>query len=149
MWSTAVIFFDLGATLGAPVLSSPPVHLTGFTLFDFAVPVLGALRDRDIRLGVISNTGDDDGAAVDAVLERAGIRDFFEQALRVYSKDVGLLKDSPAIFLLAADRAGAEPGRCMFVGENAAERDFAEQAGFLTVVHPRLVGDALDRQCES
>jgi len=41
--SITTIFFDLGGTLGAPVLSPPPVHLVGFDVFDFAVPVLDDL----------------------------------------------------------------------------------------------------------
>jgi len=141
-----VVFFDLGATLGTPVLSPPPVHLTGFDVFDFAVPVLDDLRDRGLRLGVISNTGDDDGTAVDAVLGRADIRDLFEPALRIYSRDVGLRKDSPQIFLLAAARAHVSPQECLFVGEDAAERAFARQADNHTAPHPLLVLDVLDGQ---
>jgi haloacid dehalogenase-like hydrolase len=142
----AAVFFDLGATLGSPVLSPPPIHLVRFEVFDFTVPVLDELRGRGLRLGVISNTGDDDATAVDAVLQRAGIRDYLEPALRIYSRDVGLRKDSPKIFRLAADRAGEPPRRCIFVGEDPAERAFAEQAGNRTVPHPLLVMDVLDGQ---
>ena len=131
-------FFDLGDTLGTPVLSAPPVHLIGFDVFDFTAPVLDDLGGRGgLRLGVISNTGTDAGAAVDAVLEQAGIRDFFEPALRIYSRDVGLRKDSPEIFLLAASRAGVAPQECLFVGEDRAERGFAADAGFVVAAHPR------------
>jgi len=130
------VFFDLGDTLGTPVLSAPPVHLIGFTVFDFAVPVLQKLSDAGLRLGVISNTGQDDGTAVDVVLEHARIRDFFEPVLRIYSRDVGLRKDSPEIFLLAAARAGLAPGECLFVGENPAERQFAEAAGMAAAADP-------------
>jgi hypothetical protein len=140
----AVVFFDLGGTLGSPSLSPPPIHLVGFEVFDFTLPVLDELRDRGLRLGVISNTGEDDGPAVDAVLERAGIRDFFEPSLRIYSRDVGMSKDSPRIFLLAAERAGESASRCMFVGEDPAERAFAEQAGSMTAAHPQLALDILD-----
>jgi FMN phosphatase YigB (HAD superfamily) len=130
-------FFDLGDTLGRPVLSAPPVHLIGFEVFDVTVPVLGDLSIREgLCLGVISHTGDDDGEAVDAVLAKAGIRDFFEPALRIYSRDVGLRKDSPEIFLLAADRAGARPRECLFVGESPAERGVAASAGFLVAADP-------------
>ena len=131
-----VAFFDLGDTLGKPVLSGPPFHLIGFEVFEFTVPVLTELRDHSLRMGVISNTGDDGGAAVDTVLERVGIRDFFEPALRIYSRDVGLRKDSPEIFLLAAARAQADPHACVFVGEDPAERGFARAAGLLTAAHP-------------
>ena len=141
-----VVFFDLGETLGRPDLSPPPIHLVGFDLFDFTKHVLEQLRDRGLRLGVISNTGEDDGTVVDAVLDRAEIRDFFEPALRIYSRDVGMRKDSPRIFLLAADRAGEPPNHCMFVGEDPTERAFAEQAGNTTAPDPRLVVEVLDAQ---
>lgn len=135
------VYFDLGDTLGTPVLSPPPIHLIGFEVFDTAMPVLDELRALGLRLGVISNTGDDDGVAVDAVLGAAGIRDCFEPELRIYSRDVGLRKDSPAIFTLAAARAGAAAAECLFVGENAAERGFARRAGMAAAPHPVLARD--------
>ncbi|HEY7272869.1 MAG TPA: HAD family hydrolase [Actinoplanes sp.] len=135
------VYFDLGDTLGAPVLSPPPIHLIGFEVFDVAMPVLDELSDLGLRLGVISNTGDDDGGAVDAVLSTAGIRDCFAPELRIYSRDVGLRKDSPAIFRLAAARAGVPAGGCLFVGENDSERGFARQAGMAAAPHPLLARD--------
>jgi FMN phosphatase YigB (HAD superfamily) len=131
------VFFDLGETLGRPVLSAPPVHLVGFEVFDFTVSVLTDLGiEAGLCLGVISHTGDDAGPVVDEILARAGIRDFFEPALRIYSRDVGLRKDTPEIFLLAAGRAGAAPGECVFVGESPAERQVATAAGLLVAAHP-------------
>src|SRR5215813_9714956 len=97
-----VVFFDLGDTLGSAVLSPPPMHLVGFNAFPFAQSVLASLRAKTLRLGIISNTGDDGAAVVDAVLKTAGILDFFEPALRLYSRDIGLTKNSPAIFQRAA-----------------------------------------------
>jgi hypothetical protein len=135
------VYFDLGDTLGTPVLSPPPIHLIGFQVFDTAMPVLDELNALGLRLGVISNTGDDDGAAVDAVLGAAGIRDCFAPELRIYSRDVGLRKDSPAIFRLAAARAGVTAGECVFVGEDAAERAFARRAGMAAAPHPLLARD--------
>jgi hypothetical protein len=141
--SDAVVFFDLGDTLGTPVLSPPPVHLIGFQPFDGAVQVLDLLRGRGTRLGIVSGTGQDDGTAVDAVLHAVGLRDRFENALRIYSRDVGLRKDSPEIFRLAAGRAAVAPERCLYCGEDASERGFARQAGWRTAPHPLLVGDVL------
>jgi len=139
------VFFDLGDTLGTPVLSSPPIHLVGFEIFDFTVPVLTDLTLRaGLCLGVISHTGDDDGTAVDAILEKAGIRDFFEPALRIYSRDVGLRKDTPEIFLLAASRAGADPHQCLFVGESPAERQVAGSAGFRVADHPLKAREVIE-----
>ena len=98
----AVIFFDLGDTLGSAELSPPPSHLKAFHVFPFVPDVLNRCRERGLRLGIISNTGDEKSPAVDAVLSSAQILDFFEDGLRIYSGDVDLRKDNPAIFRLAA-----------------------------------------------
>jgi FMN phosphatase YigB (HAD superfamily) len=95
--NVSTIFFDLGDTLGTAVLSPPPPHLVGFQVFDFALSVLQELKARGLRLGLISNTGDDPGSVVDSILRNAGILDFFEDPLRIYSKDVGHKKDLPLI----------------------------------------------------
>ena len=139
------IFFDIGDTLGIPVFSPPPVQLVRVDLFFFAAELLRSLSDRGLRLGIISNTGDIDGARLDETLNAAGIRDFFEPALRLYSKDVGLEKNSPEIFRVAAERAGpaATPQACLFVGENETERGFASDAGLRTCPHPLLVSGVL------
>ena len=144
----AVVFFDLGDTLGTPVLSPPPYHLVGFNVFPFAQSVLGELQRRGLRLGVISNTGDDGGPAVNEVLRAAGLLSYFDPSLLIYSKDVGLTKDSPEIFRRAAERAGFAdaPRRCLFVGEDAKERGFALDAGWRVAPHPLLVSEVLAGQ---
>jgi len=148
MSAVSSVFFDLGDTLGTAVLSASPQRLIRFDVFPFVPGVLRSLADRHLRLGIISNTGDMTGAEVNAVLAAAGIRDYFDLSLRIYSKDVGLTKDSPEIFKLAAQRAGlvATPQHCMFVGEDSRERGFALDAGFLVVPHPLLIGEVLDGQ---
>jgi hypothetical protein len=142
------IFFDIGDTLGTAVLSPPPIRLIRLDLFPYVTALLRSLVDRGLRLGIISNTGDMDGASVDEILNNAGIRDFFDPALRLYSKDVGLEKDSPEIFRLAAQRAGLAgmPQACLFVGEEATERGFAIDAGLRACPHPLLVNEVLDDQ---
>jgi FMN phosphatase YigB (HAD superfamily) len=101
-----VIFFDLGDTLGSAVLSSSPIHLVAFDVYPFVSQLLSDLQHQGIRLGIISNTGDDGRETVDAVLRAAGIVDYFEPGLRLYSHDIGLTKDSPRIFTKAAELAG-------------------------------------------
>jgi hypothetical protein len=139
------IFFDIGDTLGIPAFSPPPVRLVRVDLFFFVAELLRSLSDRGLRLGIISNTGDIDGARLDETLNAAGVRDFFDPALRLYSKDVGLEKNSPEIFLVATERAGlaATPQACLFVGENETERGFASDAGLRTCPHPLLVSGVL------
>jgi FMN phosphatase YigB (HAD superfamily) len=140
-----VIFFDLGDTLGSAVLSPPPARLIRFDPFPFAQALLATLRARSLRLGIISNTGSDGKEVIDAVLSTAGMLDFFEPALRLYSHEVGLTKDSPAIFLRAAELAGhvAAPEHCLFVGEDATECAFAMQAGLRVCSHPLLIEEVI------
>src|SRR5258708_21295972 len=140
-----VIFFDLGDTLGSAVLSPPPMHLVAFDAYPFVFQLLSDLRHQGLRLGIISNTGDDGRETVDAVLRAASIVDCFEPGLRLYSHDIGLTKDSPRIFTKAAELAGlaASPQRCLFVGEDSSERAFALSAGMRACPHPLLVGEVL------
>jgi Fungalysin metallopeptidase (M36)/Peptidase family M28 len=148
MSAISCILFDLGDTLGTAVFSASPVRLIRFDVFPFVPSLLKSLRDRGLRLGIISNTGDMSGAEVDAVLAPTGIRDDFEPALRIYSTDVGLTKDSPAIFRLAAQRVdlAETPQRCLFVGEDGRERGFALDAGLLVAPHPLLIDEVLAGQ---
>ncbi|MGB7789946.1 MAG: M20/M25/M40 family metallo-hydrolase [Terrimicrobiaceae bacterium] len=140
----SAIFFDLGDTLGVPVLSVDH-RLERFEPFQFAQPVLKELRERAMRLGVISNTGEEPGARMNEVLGECALLGFFEPTLLVYSKDAGLKKDSPKIFQHAAKAAGlAEtPEHCLFVGEDATERGHALTAGWRVCPHPLLVGEVL------
>lgn len=102
----AVIFFDLGDTLGTPIISPPPLHIIGFDAFDYVPPVLQRLSSQGLRLGVISNTGEDPGVVVNQVLDAAGILPLFDADLLIYSADVGQTKSSAGIFRRAAERAG-------------------------------------------
>jgi leucyl aminopeptidase len=138
------IFFDLGDTLGVPVLSFD-YRLERFDPFEFAAPVLKTFRGQQLRLGVISNTGDEPGSSVNQVLEQAALLHYFEPSLLIYSRDVGIKKDSPRIFEYAAEAAGlAEAAeQCLFVGEDARERSHALAAGWLVCPHPLLVSEVL------
>jgi FMN phosphatase YigB (HAD superfamily) len=131
---STVVFCDIGDILGSPVLSPPPPprRLERLDLFPFVFAVLKQLKDNKNRLGIISNTGDEKPANINKVLKAAGILDFFEPDLLIYSSEVHLKKDSPEIFKLAAEKAGlaSNPEKCLFVGEDPRERSFAAQAGF-------------------
>jgi fungalysin metallopeptidase (M36)/peptidase M28-like protein len=141
----AVIFFDLGDTIGTAVLAPEPVHLVSIDVFPFVPGLLQNLLDRGIRLGIISNTGTDKAADVDQVLAQSSVLSYFDPALRIYSAEVGLLKNSTAVFELATRLAnmGQEPQRCLFVGEDGSERSFAIKAGMRATPHPLLVLEVL------
>jgi bacterial leucyl aminopeptidase len=132
------IFFDIGDTLATASFPSGGSNLV-LTVLPGVVAVLTKLRERLIRLGVISNTPDNfTSAVIDRSLADAGLLNFFAPELLIYSSVVGLKKDSVMIFCFAADRAGFphDRNKCLFVGENAMERQFAKEAGFRVFEKP-------------
>jgi len=77
--------------------------------------LLEALRDRGMKLGIVSNTFVP-GEVLDRHLQQAQLLDFLP--IRVYSCDVGYRKPSPKIFSLALERAGLAPENTLFVGDS-------------------------------
>lgn len=86
--------------------------LANYALFDDVVPVLRILREADLTLGVVSNFEE----WLEQLLEQLGVRSYF--AVRVISGVEGFEKPDPRIFRLAMERAGVEPGRSVYVGDN-------------------------------
>src|SRR6266511_4369589 len=80
---------------------------------------------------------------VPRALVTAGLWELLTPELVVYGR-----KDSPRVFQLAAQRAGAPaPGlRLLFVGEDAGERAQAHLAGFLVAERPGLALAVLEQQ---
>ena len=144
MTATAAVFFDLGDTLGTATIGGAPPRLVAFDVFPFVPSLLAGLEARELRLGVISNTGAEKAPAVNAVLAPAGLLARLEPTLLVYSGDEGVTKASPEIFHRAAARAGLPDHQCLFVGEDAAEREVAASAGWAVCPHPLLVNEVLD-----
>jgi leucyl aminopeptidase len=151
----AAVFFDLGDTLGTATLGGNPRRLLRFDVFPFLLPsphdpnrsgLLAELKARGLRLGVISNTGDEGGAAVTAILQPTGLLTNLDATLLVYSGDEGVTKASSAFFDRAAIRAGLPATRCLYVGEDPAERGVAIAAGWAVCPHPLLVAEVLDSQ---
>jgi bacterial leucyl aminopeptidase len=134
-------FFDIGDTLGSARFSPRPPHrLERLDVYPQVSDVLQELRDNGVRLGIVSNIGQETEEDVRRVLEEAALYDFFESSLLVYGA-----KDSPEIFRRAAEQAGhsATPERCLYVGENRVERGYALEAGFRVAPHPRLALEVL------
>ncbi len=96
-----------------------------------AAHVVGTIRDRGYRVGLISNTVSP--TMVPRELENAGLDKLFEVV--VMSSVERLRKPDPAIFTLACERAGIDPSRCAYIGD-APNRDVEgpRRAGFDSVV---------------
>ena len=133
------VFFDIGDTLATPVFSQDD-RLEGFNVFPEARSALESIKQRGVRMGIISNPGEEEPENVNLALDQSGLLQFFDKDIIVYGK-----KDSPAIFISAAELPKVSPAECVFVGENSKERSFALAAGFAGVApHPSLALDVID-----
>src|SRR5215210_2584677 len=139
--SSPTAFFDIGNTLGSARLSPREPHrLERLDVYPQVPEVLDELRNNGVRLGILSNIGQETEENVSRVLEEARLYDFFDPNLLVYGP-----KDSPDIFRRAAERAGhsSSPERCLYVGEDRDERGYALEAGFRVAPHPRFALEVL------
>jgi epoxide hydrolase-like predicted phosphatase len=103
------------------------------------VPVVEAVRaarEAGIRTGLVSNSWSTNHYD----------RDFLGQLFDalVISGEVGLHKPQPEIYLLAAERVGAEPARCVFVDDLRENCAAAEAVGMTAVLH-RDPGQTIER----
>jgi putative hydrolase of the HAD superfamily len=80
--------------------------------------LLEALRDRGLKLGLVSNAFDP-GWLLHRDLEQFGVAERLDFA--VFSSEVGKRKPHPAIFERALDELGVEPRRALFVGDRLYE----------------------------
>jgi bacterial leucyl aminopeptidase len=143
MNNVKAVFFDIGDTLA--VARPGTTQRLELDPLPGARDVLRRLNAAGLRLGVISNTGSETVESMHEALDAAGLYEFFEPQLLIYSSVVHLKKDSPEIFRLACGRVGFgdEPRRCMFVGESPRERNFAAQAGLHVAETPAKAATAL------
>jgi putative hydrolase of the HAD superfamily len=108
------------------------------TIYPETQPILTALRQRNLKLGLISNCSADAGAMV----ARIGLAQPFDAI--TLSCDVGLMKPDPAIYERTCRALGVTPAESMFVADGAfGELDASKALGMLTVKveQPNQSGD--------
>ena len=135
-----VVFFDLGDTLVIPRLSEDG-SLLGLDVLPFVPGVLAKLKrtktnDAVLRLGVISNTKTETPSEMRLGMAEAGLLDFFDPALFLFSSVEGVDKGQQQFFELASQRAGVPAEHRVYVGEDDAERRVAVLAKLRTSYHP-------------
>src|SRR5262245_52475740 len=115
------VFFDIGDTLAVP---SPTAQgVLKLTALPFIPEVLKSIRKKwgqaggGIRLGLMSNTGNETRDTMLKLLTDAGLLSFFDPALLLFSSVEGMDKTQKAFFSLGADCAGLPASQCVFVGE--------------------------------
>lgn len=119
----------------APGLSERLYALTvspeSWEAFPDTLPTLKALRDRGLRLGVVSDTGFDLRPALDLL----GLTPFVDTV--VMSFEYGVCKPAPTVFLTACDQLNASPERTLMVGDNPLTDSGAVAAGMYVFLLPR------------
>jgi FMN phosphatase YigB (HAD superfamily) len=101
--------------------------LLALKVLPFVPDVLDKLKrikanEVSLRLGVISNTGTETLSKMRSVIAKAGLLEFFDPALLLFSSVEGIDKRQKQFFELATQRAGAPPEHCVCVSEDDAER---------------------------
>jgi FMN phosphatase YigB (HAD superfamily) len=133
------VFFDIGDTLASPHITGG--HLAGLDVYPFVPEVLARMRaaggdEFAVALGLLSNTGNETAASLNDLLDKSGLSALVDVSLCLFSSVEGLDKTQPAFFVRAKDRPGVPSARCVFVGEDAAERAVAASVGFRVSPHP-------------
>lgn len=94
--------------------------------------VLRSLRSMNLKIGLICNTGRTPGRFLTMVLERWGIKKYFNAL--IYSDEIGARKPSPSIFLIALEKLRASPSLVAHVGDDLWIDVYgAKQVGMKTV----------------
>jgi epoxide hydrolase-like predicted phosphatase len=88
---------------------------------------VAATRAAGIRTGLVSNSWST------SHYDRDLLTDLFDAV--VISAEVGLHKPEPEIYLLAAERIGAEPRECVFVDDLRENCAGAEAVGMTAILH--------------
>ncbi len=112
-----VAFFDLGGTL----VGNNRDWLPG------AQETLARLGEKQVRLGIISNTGNLSRPAILELLPQDLDLGIFEEELIIFSSEVLIAKPAPEIFRLAIQRADVQPAACLFCTEEPSHILVAQQ----------------------
>jgi putative hydrolase of the HAD superfamily len=141
-WRLADILEAASAELGldvtdAVIEEAATHHLDGWTTHirhePDAAEVLGQLRERGLRIGLLSNTSWP-RAFHEHFLERDGLEVLIDA--RLYTSELGHVKPHPSVFLEALAAVGVhEPSHAVFVGDRPYDDIHgARQVGMRTVL---------------
>ncbi|MBS1724437.1 MAG: HAD-IA family hydrolase [Armatimonadetes bacterium] len=83
-----------------------------FALYDDVIPCLTALRERGIKMAIVSNWD----ISLHKAVRSYGLAPFFDKV--VASMEEGIEKPDPRIFKIALDALGIDPLECVHVGDN-------------------------------
>jgi HAD superfamily hydrolase (TIGR01509 family) len=128
------LYDEAGCERLAPGLSGELYELTvsagSWEAFPDTLPTLKALRDRGLRVGVVSDTGFDLRPAMDLL----GLSPFLDTV--VMSFQYGVCKPATTVFRTACDQLQADPARTLMVGDNPLTDSGAVAAGMYVFLLP-------------
>ena len=104
--------------------------------YDDVVPLLALLREKGLRLGVVTHGRP---AKQAEKIIRMGLLPSFDPGLIFVVEQIDAAgKEDPALWRTVAARSGVESARCMYVGDHPTKDvDGPKAAGFLTVLVKR------------
>jgi HAD superfamily hydrolase (TIGR01509 family) len=106
------------------------VSADSWEAFPDTVPTLRAVRDRGLRIGVVSDTGFDLRPAMDQL----GISPYLDAVVMSFQQ--GVCKPDPSVFRTACEQLGVDPGRTLMVGDNPLTDSGAVTAGLYALLLP-------------
>ncbi len=106
------------------------VSADSWEAFPDTVPTLSALRERGLRIGVVSDTGFD----LRPAMSQLGITPLLDTVVMSYQQ--GVCKPATSVFLTACDRLGVSPDRTLMVGDNPLTDSGAVAAGMCVLLLP-------------
>ncbi len=118
---------SLEEAYATPALSFPPAVRPG------SGRVLWALRERGIRIGLISNTGRTPGRVLRIILQRAGLLEHFDAL--TFSDEAGLRKPDPRVFRWTLNKLGSRPEKAAHVGDDLEADVGGARAAGLRGIH--------------
>lgn len=78
--------------------------------------VLKWLKDRNVQIGLICNTGVTPGFALRQLLTQYGVTEYFDHM--VFSDEIGIRKPDSVIFRLVAEKLKTTPSQIVHIGDN-------------------------------
>ena len=93
-------------------------------LFDDVIDTFKAIKEKGLKIGIISDTG----LSLKATLVALGLDDYID--CYTCSKEVGVMKPEPKIYLTALDKLGLKAEECIYVDDYDEEVLGAQNLGF-------------------
>lgn len=129
------LYATAGCDALAPGLSDRLYDLTvdagSWEAFEDTVPTLRAVRERGLRIGIVSDTGFD----LRPALDRHGLTPYLDTVLMSFEH--GVCKPAASVFRTACERLGVDPARALMVGDNPRTDAGAVTAGLHVLLLPR------------